>query len=305
MASRKPSGLDDIAKLIAKAMKSKSQQKIRYEFAKQAGIFGLNAPKSAIAKKAAQKAAASATKRKPPRKGGGAAGASVKRNPKPKTPSGGAKIGRIAKTKPERPAIDRYPKGKSIAQTPSEQRAVERAANRYLKRSGGTPSGGSRPTGSSKPVDVKGSIISPPSKASMRQPKPSNRSYEADPTRRFERTPKKQQQKPRKGNQPKGTKPSQGTKRSTTGFTQSSSVKPKANMSVGKGKAQVQRQAKRDEARAKTEHISATIRSYETQNNARKLNELQAAVRNAKTPQARNKATKALNGFIYQLNKRK
>lgn len=279
------SGLDDLAKLIAKAMKSKPQQKMRYEFAKKAGVLGATSPKaSSVIKNAGKKSGG----RKAPAK-----------------KAAGPKVGRIAKTPVQRPAIDRFPKGKSIAQTPSEQRATERAANRYLKRSGGSSGGGSKPTGSSKPVDVKGSIISPPSKATMRPPKPSNKSYEADPTRRFEKTPKKQQQKPRKGNQPKGTKPSQGTKKSKGGYTQSSSVKPQANMSVGKGKAQVQRQAKADDARAKTTHISATIRSYETQNNARRLNELQAAVRNAKTPQARNKATKALNGFIHQLNKRK
>lgn len=282
------SGLDDLAKLIAKAMNSKPQQKIRYEFAKKAGILG-GTPAASSALKTAGKTAKNAGRKAPAKK------------------AAGPKVGRIAKTPVQRPAIDRFPKGKSIAQTPSEQRATERAANRYLRRSGGSSGGGSKPTGSSKPVDVKGSIISPPSKATMRPPKPSNKSYEADPTRRFEKTPKKKQQKPRKGNQPKGTKPSQGTKKSKGGYTQSSSVKPKGTMSAGSPQGKATRDAirKKNDADSQTKHIASVIRGINTSNDAARLRDLQAAVRNAKTPQARNKASKALNGFIHQMNKRK
>lgn len=80
---------------------------------------------------------------------------------------------------PKRPVRDKYPKGKTLAQTASEQRAAERMGNRILRQSGSMPSK-PRNVGSSKPVDVRGSVITPPSKATMRPSKPSASSYEAD-----------------------------------------------------------------------------------------------------------------------------
>lgn len=287
--------LDDIARIISRAMKSKPQQKIRYAFSKSAGIG--NAPRASSELAAAKKAAAAAKKR-----GGGAAGVKAKPKPKPKSPSGGAtkKIGRIARTKVTRPPVDRYPKGKSIAQNASEQRAVERMSNRYLRMSG---SKGTKPNKNIKPVDVKGSVISPPTKATMRPPKPSSKSLEADPLRRLEGTPKPPKSKGRKGNQPKGTKPSQGTKKSKVGTTKSSSVKPKATMSAGskQGKATVERDRA---ARAAAEHdkkIQKSIRAARTETNAAKLKALNERVAAAKTKAAKEKAIKERNEFSRSL----
>lgn len=259
----KTSGLGDLGKLIAKVMKSKPQQKVRYNFAKNAGALGTKAPKSAY----------------------------------PKV----TKVGRIAKTAPPKKTYDKYPKGKNIPQTPSEQRAAERMANRMLRTGG---SKGAGPSGG-KPVDVKGSIISPPSKASLRAPKPSNKSYEADPTRRFEKTPRKQKQAPKKGNQPKGTKPSQGTKKSKTGTTASSSVKPQGNMSAGKGKSTVARDQKARDAQSKTKAIDDAIMGNRTQQDAAKLRDLNAKVNNAATPAKKRAAIAQRNAFMQQMMNRK
>lgn len=257
------SGLDDLAKLIAKVMKSKPQQKVRYNFAKNAGALGTKSPKSAYPKK--------------------------------------TKVGRIAKTAPPKKTYDKYPKDKSIPQTPSEQRAAERMANRMLRTGG---SKGAGPSGG-KPVDVKGSIISPPSKASLRAPKPSNKSYEADPTRRFETPPKKAKKAPKKGNQSKGTKPSQGTKKSKTGSTGGSSVKPKGNMSVGQGKSTVARDQKARGAQEQTRAIDDAIRGNRTQQNAAKLRDLNDKVNNAKTPAKKRAAIAQRDAFIKQMMNRK
>jgi hypothetical protein len=263
----KSSGLDDIAKIIFKAMRNKGSQKARYTISKQAGVLGKKFPSS----------------------------------PYPKE---GPKIGRIAKTPPRRPTPAKYPKGKNIAQTPSEQMAVERQANRILRKSGGN-TGSVRGSGKDKAVDVRSSVINPPTKATLRQPKPSNKSYEADPTRRFEKTPKKPKPAAKKPNQPKGTKPSQGTKKSKGGTTQSSSVKPKANMSVGKGKGQVQRQSKKDAERDKSGWIQFNINKNNAMNNQRKLNELNKAVENAKTPAAKKKAIAAVQAHTRMMMNRK
>lgn len=265
----KASGITDFGKLFAKIMKSKSQQKVRYNFSKQAG--NLNRRKGAS-------------------------------SPYPRQ----SKTGRISKTPVERPKAAKSRQGATLPKTEADKKAAEKGANYYLRRGG--KSKDSKPSGNDKAVDVQGSIISPPPKATMRPPKPSSKSYEADPTRRLEGTPsKKKQQKPRKGNQAKGTKPNQGTKKSKGGYTQSSSVKPKGNTSAGsaEGKATQARDRAGQESRAKTRNISEAIRGNVTANNAARLRELRANVANAKTPQERNRATKALNGFIYQLNKRK
>ena len=259
----KTSGLDDLAKLIAKVIKGKPQQKVRYNFAKNTGTLGAKNPKSAY----------------------------------PKV----TKVGRIAKTAPPKKTYDKYPKGKSVAQTPSEQRAAERMANRMLRTSG---SKGSGPSGG-KPVDVKGSIISPPSKASLRAPKPSNKSYEADPSRRFENPPKKTKQKPKKGNQPKGTKPSQGTKKSKTGSTGGSSVKPQGNMSAGKGKGTVARDQKARDAQSQSKAIQDAIMGNRTQQDAAKLRDLNAKVNNAATPAKKRAAISQRNAFMQQMMNRK
>jgi hypothetical protein len=100
----------------------------------------------------------------------------VAAKPKPKG------VGKIANVKPERPKYDYVPKGKKMAQTASEQKAAERMANKRLRMAGDTPSK-PKSAGSAKPVDVRGSIVKPPDKASMRPVKPSKGSYEGDKMR--------------------------------------------------------------------------------------------------------------------------
>jgi hypothetical protein len=105
-------------------------------------------------------------------------------------------------SKPSRPKRDYIPKGKTMAQTAAEQRAAQRRANQILRRTGDAPT--PRPTGSSvEPSNVRGSIIQPPRKATMRPPKPSKASYEADALKAEIRADK---QKFGRGQKPKGGK---------------------------------------------------------------------------------------------------
>lgn len=96
--------------------------------------------------------------------------------PKAPRPKG---VGKVAAVKPERPKYNRIPKGKKMAQTTSEQKAAESLANRRLRMAGDTPSK-PKSAGTAKPVDVRGSIVKPPDKATMRPSKPSRGSYEGD-----------------------------------------------------------------------------------------------------------------------------
>jgi hypothetical protein len=100
----------------------------------------------------------------------------VAAKPKPKG------VGKIANVKPERPKYDYVPKGKKMAQTTSEQKAAERLGNRLIRMDGGVPTK-PKAGGTAKPVDVRGSIVKPPDKASMRPVKPSKGSYEGDKMR--------------------------------------------------------------------------------------------------------------------------
>ena len=157
--------IDDILKGIAKQLKNKGNQKARYELMKKTKDIATTGSK-AIGGKPKPKAK---PKAKPKVKPKGRKSVTVTGKP----------VGRIAKTTPPRPKRDYYAKGKTIPQTDSEKRAAERLANRMLRQSGDSARP-SRPTGNAKPVDVKGSIINPPSKATMRPAKPSKSSYEAD-----------------------------------------------------------------------------------------------------------------------------
>lgn len=104
---------------------------------------------------------------------------------KPAAPKG---VGKIAAVTPERPkrgvslldksGLTNKPRG--LAKSAAEQREADRRANRALKQTGDNPKPESRPKGNNKNVDVKGSVITPPSKATMRPAKPSKGSYEAD-----------------------------------------------------------------------------------------------------------------------------
>lgn len=205
--------IDDILKKIAKTMASKANQRVRYEF--------MQATKNIPKGKSSLLSAKPKPKVKPKSKGK----PKVKPKGRKNVTMTGKPVGKIARTTPPRPRRDYYPKGKTVPQTASEQRAAERLANRMLRQAGLKPEI-KPPTKGGKPVDVRGSIIQPPSKASMRPPKPSKGSFEADPMRRAmaddkaagltKRTPKRQKAKPKVKNQPKGTKPNPPAKRTPT-----------------------------------------------------------------------------------------
>lgn len=175
--------IDDILKAIAKQLKNKGNQKARY---------GLMKKTKNIATTGASKVSA-----KP------------KVKPKVKPTITGKPVGKIAKTTPPRPKRDYYPKGKTVAQNDVEKRAAERMANRMLKRDGfNVPK--SKPSGNAKPVDVRGSVIKPPSKPTMRPASPKgSKAYEASAAKAQEAADRAKfgrGQKPPKGkkNPPKG-----------------------------------------------------------------------------------------------------
>ena len=189
MASKKPAiniPLDDIAKLaksLTKKFGAKTSKKILsgmttkragMEYYKQYPINSyLKYPTSPVTKPV-KKAGAGVTKAKP----------KPKVKPQSDIPTSKPSAGMKPKkpktlSKPSRPKRDYIPKGKTMAQTAAEQRAAQRRANQILRRTGDAPT--PRPTGSSvEPSNVRGSIIQPPRKATMRPPKPSKASYEAD-----------------------------------------------------------------------------------------------------------------------------
>lgn len=189
MAKGKPAiniPLDDIAKLaksLTKKFGAKTSKKILsgmttkragMEYYKQYPINSyLKYPTSPVTKPA-KKAGAAVTKAKP----------KPKVKPQSDIPTSKPSAGMKPKkpktlSKPSRPKRDYIPKGKTMAQTAAEQRAAQRRANQILRRTGDAPT--PRPRGSAvEPSNVRGSIIQPPRKATMRPPKPSKASYEAD-----------------------------------------------------------------------------------------------------------------------------
>jgi hypothetical protein len=189
MASKKPAiniPLDDIAKLaksLTKKFGAKTSKKMLsgmttkragMEYYKQYPINSyLKYPTSPVTKPA-KKAGAAVTKAKP----------KPKVKPQSNVPTSKPSAGMSPKkpktlSKPSRPKRDYIPKGKTMAQTAAEQRAAQKRANQILRRTGDAPT--PRPRGSAvEPSNVRGSIIQPPRKATMRPPKPSKASYEAD-----------------------------------------------------------------------------------------------------------------------------
>lgn len=85
---------------------------------------------------------------------------------------------------PPRPTRAPSIKGRSLPKTAAEIREAERQGSRTIKMAGDYfPKSVSTPKSNAKPIDVKGSIVTVPSKATMRPPKPSKGSYEADKTK--------------------------------------------------------------------------------------------------------------------------
>jgi hypothetical protein len=97
--------------------------------------------------------------------------------PKPPRPKG---VGKIANVKPERKFKDYVPKGATLPKTSSVQRGAEKSGNRRIAIS----EGGKPPKKAQTPLlgggDTRGSIVVPPTKATLRPAKPSKGYYEAD-----------------------------------------------------------------------------------------------------------------------------
>lgn len=222
--------IDDIFKIIAKQLQNQGNKKARYELLKKT---------KNIATSGASKISA-----KP----------KVKPKPKPKgvTTISGKPVGKIARTTPARPKRDYYTKGKSVAQTNSEKRAAERMANRMLKRDGfNVPK--SKPSGNAKPVDVRGSIIQPPSKATMRPPTPrGSKAYEANLSKAQEAADRlkfgRGQKPPKGGGKPKPPKGGSGGSGGVGGVK----VKPKPKTPSGAGGATATAKRLQDELKNAT-----------------------------------------------------
>ncbi|CAB4151287.1 hypothetical protein UFOVP587_9 [uncultured Caudovirales phage] len=97
--------------------------------------------------------------------------------PKPKG------VGKIAAVKPERPVRDFIPRGATLPKSGSVQRGAEKSGSRRIAISEGAkpPKKGETPLLGGG--DTRGSIVVPPTKASLRPPKPAKGSYEANPAK--------------------------------------------------------------------------------------------------------------------------
>ena len=100
--------------------------------------------------------------------------------PKKPAPKG---VGKIAAVKPERPVRDYIPKGSTLPKSGSVQRGAEKSGSRRIAISDGAkpPKKGETPLLGGG--DTRGSIVVPPTKASLRPPKPAKGSYEANPAK--------------------------------------------------------------------------------------------------------------------------
>ena len=167
--------IDDIAKAIMKQIGGKGNQKVRYGFAKEAGALGKKNPSSKVTgKKAAERAREAVPK----------SSSGARQSKRKGTSTTGRPVGRIAKTKPERKRRDYIStKDTGITTNDSQRRAANRQANKFI-RMNSEGAKANKSTSKDMPVDVKGSIIKPPSKATMRPAKPSRESYESDQLRR-------------------------------------------------------------------------------------------------------------------------
>lgn len=168
---------DDIAKAVLKQIGGKKNQKVRYEFAKKSGTLGAKNPSSKVTgKKAAERARAAVPK----------SSSGARQSKRKGTSTTGRPVGRIAKTKPERKGRDFIStKNTGIMKNDSQRRAANREANKFMRKN--DPDGLRKPSGrgdDKMASDVKGSVIKPPSKATLRPPKPSRESYEADQMKR-------------------------------------------------------------------------------------------------------------------------
>ena len=104
----------------------------------------------------------------------------LKPEPAPPRPTKPKKVMSTPARPPRAPSL----KGRTLPKTAAEIREAERQARRSIKiASGSDVKPLSKPKSNAKPIDVKGSIVAVPPKATMRPPKPSKGSYEADKTK--------------------------------------------------------------------------------------------------------------------------
>jgi hypothetical protein len=168
--------IDDIVKAVMKQIGSKPNQKVRYDFAKQTKTMGSKNPSSKVTGKKAAERARAAT----PKSSSGA-----KQSRRKGTSTTGRPVGRIAKTRPERKRRDFVStKDTGITTNDSQRRAANRETNKFLRMKDQGTAKGNKSTSKDMPVEVKGSIIKVPNKATLRSPKPSKESFEADQFRR-------------------------------------------------------------------------------------------------------------------------
>jgi len=159
----KPKGIEDWAKVLKYVMKTGkgaksgpaavAGPKTRYQVSKAANTGVKSKPKSVV---------------------------SAKPKPKPQRKARPANVGKIAAVAPERPPRSPSIRGRALPKTAAEQREAERQANRLLRMADGPKKGGSKPKGNDTPVDVRGSVVKPPRKATQRPAKPAIESYEGD-----------------------------------------------------------------------------------------------------------------------------
>ena len=97
--------------------------------------------------------------------------------PKPPRPKG---VGKVANVKPERTFRDYVPKGATLPKTTSVQRGADKAGSRRIAASEGVKPPKKAQTPLLGGGDTRGSIVVPPTKASLRPVKPSKGSYEGD-----------------------------------------------------------------------------------------------------------------------------
>jgi hypothetical protein len=223
--------IDDIVKAVMKQIGSKPNQKVRYDFAKQTGTMGKKNPSSKVTgKKAAERARAAAPK----------SSSGAKQSRRKGTSTTGRPVGRIAQTRPERKRRDFVStKNTGITTNDSQRRAANREANKFLRMKGEGGAKGNKSTSKDMPVEVKGSIIKVPNKATLRAPKPERSSYEADQMRREFMADlnrgfggsKKPTKKAASEKTPKGTKPATKkapVKPTSKANTKQSSSRPQA-----------------------------------------------------------------------------
>jgi hypothetical protein len=159
----KPKGIEDWAKVLKYVMKTGkgakqgpaavAGPKTRYQVSKAANAGVKSKPKSVV---------------------------SAKPKPKPQRKARPANVGKIAAVAPERPPRAPSIRNRALPKTRAEMREAERQANRLLRRADGPRKPDSRPKGNEISPDVKGSMVTPPRKATVRPPKPAIESYEGD-----------------------------------------------------------------------------------------------------------------------------